>query len=258
MSDALPTILVVHVAPPEHTVVTWLRHNIPLAGLRGRNIDAPVVHGHPLFVEGVSEKGADSAFPKIGVEWTTDKRTDSIGGNFRRFKPSAQFKAALNNYVFSLPTQERAASDLAAQSLGQADVVESWTHIVRSEVIIAGFTSGGTGRSDLRFIYETVDCLMAAMAQDIAAAFPGVKVDISEVHEVNITSEVGSGKVWGFEIPIGITQPRRIFRKKPKHAFPDIETFDIHMSGSRTVFKTKDLFDFETGFSTVEGESDGK
>ena len=258
MEDVLPNILVVHVAPPEHVVKIWLEHNLRETGLRARRLDVPVVHGHPLFAEGISEEGFDRNLPKIGVEWTSDKREDNIGHNFRRFKPSDQFRAMLNNYAASLPADQRAATEMASNSLGQAKIVETWTHMVQSEVIIAGFTTGGTGRPSLRFIYETVDCLMAPMAQDIMTAFPGVKVDVSEVHEVNITSEMFGSKVWGFEIPVMIRQPRRIFRKKPEHAFPDIEGFDIHIRESRTVFKTKGLFDFEAGYSVVEGESNGQ
>ncbi|MEQ8353859.1 MAG: hypothetical protein RH862_20440 [Leptospiraceae bacterium] len=258
MADPRPTILTVHIAPPENTVKLWLQGNLPLTGLRTRNVDAPVINGHPLFVEGISESGFDRNFPRVGVEWTRDIREDYIGHNFRRFKPTDRFRAALHNYTSSLPRESRAAPEAAAEELGEADIVETWLHMVQSEVIIAGFTSGGAGRPTLRILYETVESLMAPMAQDIMEAFPGVKVDIDETHEVNITSNQFASPVWGFEIPIKLRQPRRVFRKKPAHLFPDITGFDIHMEDSRTVFKTRGLFDFDAGYSVVQGESNGQ
>jgi hypothetical protein len=236
--------LVVYRAAPEYIVRTYLADALPRTGLPERGIDCPVVHGHPLFAEGITAQGFDRNFPRIGVEWTRDKRTDHVGQAFREFAPTPRWRALLNDYK-RLPPAQRAASDAVIDALTEAPRIQSWTHHVESEVLIAGFAAGPQGRTTLRALYETTEALLAPLAHDLMEAFPGVKVWADEAHEVNITSDQFAAPVWGFEILVRISQARRLFRAKPKLPFPDNPEFDIHLVDSRTEFRFGGLFEFD-------------
>lgn len=233
--------LTVYRVPPEIVVQAWLARNLPLSGLPDRGINPPVILGHPLFVEGVNGEGFDKNFPKVGVEWVRDKRTENTGETFLEFRPSANWKQSIQA-MKDTPKHERAASDDAIDALTRASHVQSFTHMVESTVVISGFASGGAGRNTMRSIYETIDSMLSAMVHDISQVF-NVSVLYDGDHEVNITSEQFASPVWGFEIPIRIAQMRRIFRPK---VVTDITAFDISLVGSRTQFgAVKGIFDFD-------------
>lgn len=236
--------LVTHAAPPEHAVKLWLELHLPLAGLKHRQIDCPVIHGHPVYQEGISQEGIDAAFPKIGVEWTRDMRTDYLGENFEEFRPDDEWRARLNDYK-KLPQSQRAASDQMIDQLTVAPWIQKWSHSVKSEVLIAGFASGGQGRNTSKALYETVEGLLSPMGHDLEEAFPGVSQIYSENAETSIQVDNFASPVYGWEIMIHLVQVRTIYRERPAYLFTDNPQFDIHMEDSRTIWKTRGVFDFE-------------
>lgn len=229
--------LVYYQCPPEETVVEFLRYNIPLAGLSARKIECPITLGHPLFTdEVVQNPKGDRNFPRIGVEWTRDTRIDSMGQNYSGvFTPNKNFHEILAE-IQQTPQHLRFATDEMLQNLTQATKLEQFVHMVKSEVIIAGFASGGLGRKVSSLIYQAVDASLSGVMHDISQAV-GVSVLAGEMHETNIFSDQYGFPIWGFEIPITIVQMRAIIRVKPEYRFSDIRKVDIFFKNSRTKFK---------------------
>lgn len=82
------------------------------------------------------------------------------------------------------------------------------------------------------------------MIHDIGEAFPDVSVDPQQEHMVNIESDQFGSRVWGFEIPLRMRQTVRTIRKKPTNLFNDIQKFDIHVVDSKTILRSKGVFEF--------------
>lgn len=227
-------VLVCYQIPPEDAVIEVLKTLLQECGFQDRKMDIPVIAGHPLFSEGISEQGADREFPKIGVEWTTDERTDFVGMGYARFKPSADFKAQLQGYKTYLQDNRRMSPDSVIDSLTESKLVERFHHLVDSNVIIAGFASGGSGRRQSRWLYEAVDACLAPLLMDLQELYPGVSLKTTNHHEINLVTDDYGTRLWGFEIPIIISQYRTTLRTVPNYA--DIAGFDIHLVNSRTRF----------------------
>jgi len=235
----MPTVVFYQI-PPEDAVIEVLKPMLEDYGFtldeQGRNITVPVIAGHPLFSEGISEGGPDREFPKVGVEWTYDERTDFVGMGYQRIKPDDTFRAKMQSYKQALQDNRRVSSDGTIDKLCESKKVDIFNHRVDSHVVIAGFASGGTGRRLARWMYEAVDSCLAPLLMDLQELYPGVSIKTSNHHEVNLTTDDYGSRLWGFEVPIAISQFRTTIRSVPDYASPDITGFDIHLVNSRTRF----------------------
>ena len=129
--------------------------------------------------------------------------------------------------------------DYLIDELTTSELVERFHHQVDSQVVIAGFASGGSGRRTSRWMYEAVDGCIAPLLIDLQALYPGISLKTSNHHEVNLTTDEYGTRLWGFEIPITICQYRTTIRTVPNYLSPDIKGFDIHLVNSRTKFMGK-------------------
>lgn len=230
--------IVLYKFPPENGVAYFLKKNLELTGLKERKIEAQVIQGHPLFVTANNTDSEDKFFPAIGVEWITDTRKDFIGLNFKEFKNYDALREDFQAYK-EIEKQDRSVSDTQLDILTNATILQRFVHMVESKVIIAGFVSGGVGRTTLRALYETVDGMLEGVTQDIMEFYQGVKVDIEKDNQMNISAANQFGQpVWGFEIGLRITQPRITIRSKPYYPENEIKGFDVYIHKSKTVFKT--------------------
>lgn len=242
-------MLLVYTTPPDLIVLAWLEVHLPPL-LAARGISARIMLGHPLFTEEPNQSGIDAQWPALGVEHPRDITEYTIGSGFNEFSPAADFHGILNA-LREIPQYRRSAPDSVLDQLSRARRVQKWHHHVKSEVIIAGFASGGTGRATQRIMYEIVEGVIPAMQHDIQEQVHGVKVLPQSDHQTHLTSDQFATQMWGFEIPLLISQVRQTFREKPTHPFTDKIKFDIHFSGSRTQFgPTKGMFDFGAGGSS--------
>jgi hypothetical protein len=235
----MPTVVFYQI-PPEDAVIEVLTPMLADYGLTtelgGRGVSVPVIAGHPLFSEGISEGVADREFPKIGVEWTYDERQEFIGQGYEQFKPSNDFRERMQSYKNALQDKKRVSSDGILDALCGAKLVEKFHHRVESKVVIAGFASGGAGRRLARWMYEAVDSCLAPLLMDLQTLYPGISILTSNHHEVNLTTDEYGTRLWGFEVPISIVQFRTTIRSVPEYNSPDITGFDIHLVNSRTRF----------------------
>lgn len=226
-------ILTVYSAPPEETVKSYIETNLPLTGIQERNIDIPVIYGHPMFQEGISTNGIDGLLPKIGVEWSRDQRVDYLGTNERHFKTEKEFFDFLNSFS-KKPDTRRMPSDLFLQRFAEAKYLQLFQHTVRSEVLITGFASGLVGRKVSQWMYEAIDGMLSLMVHDFPILYPGLGMMISEDSETNLSSNDFAVPVFGFEIKVQLTQVRTTFRTKPSFLFPATKSFDVHLKDSKT------------------------
>lgn len=233
-------LIVFYQVPPEDATIQILNHLLVDSGFQNDNqkigVSIPVIAGHPLFSEGISEGGADREFPKIGVEWSTDERTDFIGQGYERFRPGTDFKNKIQSYKQYLQDSRRVSPDSLIDELTEAKLVEKFHHLVDSHVVIAGFASGGTGRKTSRWMYEAVDACIAPLLVDMQKLYPGISIKTSNHHEVNLVTDDYGSRLWGFEIPIVISQYRTTLRSVPDYESPEIKKFDVHLIHSRTKF----------------------
>ena len=237
--------IVLYKFPPENGIKYFLEKNLSDSGLKERKIEYQIIQGHPLFNNTNNSESPDKFFPAIGVEWITDTRQDFIGQNFNEIYNNDRLKLDFQNYK-TIPIHDRAISDNQLDILTNAKKLQRFIHKVESRVIIAGFTSGGTGRPTLRSIYEVVDGVLEGMTHDIMGLFQGVKVDIEKNNEVNISASQFGFPVWGFEIGLKITQPRITIRSIPYYPEEEIRCFDVYLEKSKTVFKEiNSFFNFE-------------
>lgn len=223
--------LIHYQCPPEDAIIHLLKNLIKESKLIERNVDAPIVPGHPLFAEGISDS-VDTQFPKYGVEWVRDHRTDSIGMNADKIRPTDELKTRLQEYKKFLSDTYRVSADKEIDELCRSNEWHIWKHTVESEVVISGFASGGTGRRTAKWMYETVDGVIAPLIEDLGTVY-NVSCKTSDVHEVNIQMDSFATPVWGFEIPLKICQVRTTFRTPPKTS-PDKLFFDIFIKDSKT------------------------
>jgi hypothetical protein len=228
-------ILVTYSCPPEDTVLDYLKENLPLLGLDEREIDVPIIQGHPMFQEGISEKGVDSLLPKIGVEWARDTRTESLGLNEHTFRPGKNFYEMLNEYS-QRPDSRRLPSQSFIDRFSKAKVIQQFQWMVQSEVVITGFTTGVTGRKVCQWLYEAVDGLLAPMQNDLST-IPGISILLPEQSEPNISVSDFAKPVFGFEIMVKIVQTRNVWRIKPDFIFPLSKKFEVHLKGSKSRFE---------------------
>ena len=206
-------ILVKYQAPPEETIFQHLTENINLVGLNLRNIDCPIILGHALFSEGISQAGQERNFPKIGVEWINDRRSESLGLNHKSIRVTTDLRAELLRYKMYSPEALRLSSNEIISEMIVSKYLDTWSHQIESEVIISGYASGGSGRRTLRWIYEAVDSCLSPMLHDISEKY-SVTTFLGETAEVNLMLEAYGMTVWGFEVPVRISQIKTTFRKK--------------------------------------------
>ncbi|EIE01440.1 hypothetical protein [Leptospira licerasiae] len=229
-------ILVTYAVPPEDAVVEYLSLTLPLTGLSDRKIDAPIIHGHPLFTEGISQSGTNSQFPKIGVEWVRDIPTQSLGLNEKHFKNSEEFVQYLNEIV-KRSDSKRAAPKSLIDKFAQEKYFQEFSHHVESEIAIVGFASGHAGRKTSQWLFETVHSILLLMENDLPILYPGCRVLLPDSAEPNLNTQDFPEPLWGFEITVRILQVRSIFRTKPSYLFPDIKGYEIHLKGSKSRFE---------------------
>jgi len=226
-------ILVTYAAPPETAVINYLKDNINLTGLQDRQIDCPVIQGHPLFQEGISEAGFDSMFPKVGVEWVRDHRTEFLGMSEGHFKNNEDFRNKLNHVSqqfekYRMPPQRIFDEFMKAKNFQKF----SWK--VNSEIVICGFDAGNIGRKNAHWIYEVIDGLLPLLANDLPHIYQGVAVTLSEDAEPSLSSTDFARPVFGFEVKLFISQIKTVFRTKPDFLFGKIKKIDVHLEKSRT------------------------
>lgn len=233
-------LVVFYQMPPEDGTIEVLTKLLEDCGFKDDSnqigVTVPVIAGHPLFEEGISEGGADRNFPKIGVEWVTDMRTEYIGQGYERFRPGENFKAKMNSYKTYLQDKRRMSQDSIIDKLTTSKLVEKFHHLVESQIVIAGFSSGGSGRKTSKWMYEAVDGCIAPLMMDLQELYPGISVKTNSHHEVNLVTDDYGTRLWGFEIPINIVQYRVTIRSVPDYLNPEIKGFDVHLVNSRTKF----------------------
>jgi hypothetical protein len=214
-------ILIQYQAPPEETVFTYLSNNLNLVGLESRNLSVPIVFGHALFSEGISEMGQERNFPKIGIEWTQDRHLEqSFSRNYSVLKVNDELKNKLISYRSFLDESKRISSDEVIQQILESEYVEKWDFNVESEVIISGYATGGAGRKSIRWIFEAVNGVLYPTLMDISEICR-VSCKMPDAMDVNLMIESYGMTAWGFEFPIKISQIKTVYRKKI--LFPDIQ-----------------------------------
>lgn len=225
-------ILVTYPCPPEDTICDYIKESLPLMGISERNLDVPIIQGHPMFQEGISDKGVDGLLPKIGIEWARDTRTESMGMNERTFRPKQTFYDMLNEYSQRTDSR-RMPSQAFLDRFSHAKIIQQFQWMVQSEVVITGFTSGISGRRVCQWLYEAIDGLLAPMQSDLSQ-IPGVNIILPEQSEPNISVTDFAKPVFGFEVVVKVLQARNTWRIKPEFIFPKTDKFEIHLKGSKS------------------------
>ncbi|MCG6170230.1 hypothetical protein [Leptospira sanjuanensis] len=229
-------ILFTYPAPPEDVVVEYFRNYLPLTGIEERNLNVPISHGHPLYQEGVSSKGPNTKFPKIGVECATEKHTQFLGLNEHHFKNSETFIQHLEK-IAELPDSKRLSSKAFLDSFSRQKQIQQLQFNCESDVIITGFVTGNAGRKINQFLYDSSLATTLLLANDLPILYPGTSVFLPEDTEPNLTTTDFAEPFWGFEIRVRIVQTKSIFRTKPAFLFPDKVKFDVSLRNSRTRFE---------------------
>ncbi|RHX90247.1 hypothetical protein DLM76_20505 [Leptospira yasudae] len=236
------SILITYPAPPEDAVVNFFRECLPLTGISKRNLDVPVVHGHPLYQEGISVTGPNSKFPKIGIECASERHTQFLGLNDLHFQNSEQFLRYLEE-ISQLPESQRLATKAFIDEFSRNKNFQQIQLSVESDVYITGFSTGNAGRNTNKFLYDASLAVTLLLANDLPILFPGLTVFLPEDTEPNLTTTDFSEPFWGFEIKVKLVQTKSIFRIKPSWLFPDTKSFDVFLKKSRTRFEGFDLGD---------------
>lgn len=229
-------ILTTYIAPPEDIIYDFLAETVQLTGLISRNFDIPIIKGHPLFQEGISETGIDGLLPKIGVEWANDRRIESLGMNEITTKPDENFFDILNS-LSQLPDSRRMPAQEFIDRLSQAKKIQQFQWLVQSEVVITGFASGTAGRKSNQWMFETCDGILPLIQNDIPIYYPGCSIILNQESEPNLSSTDFGKPVFGFEIKISVVQTRNTWRVKPDFIFPKTKKFEVHFKGSKTRFE---------------------
>ncbi|MCG6195660.1 hypothetical protein LFX25_20670 [Leptospira sp. FAT2] len=235
-------ILFTYPAPPEDSVVSFFRDCLPLTGISKRNLDVPVEHGHPLFQEGISTKGTNTKFPKIGIECSSERHTQFLGLNDLHFQNSDEFLKYLEK-ISQLPESQRLASKAFLDKFSRNKFFQQLQFNVESDVIVTGFATGNAGRNTNKFLYDASLAVTLLLANDLPILYPGLTVFLPEDTEPNLSTTDFSEPFWGFEIKVRLVQTKSIFRTKPSWLFPDMKSFDVFLNKSRTEFQGFDLGD---------------
>lgn len=233
-------ILLTYPAPPEDAVVNFFRDCLPLTGISKRNLDVPVVHGHPLYQEGISTKGPNSKFPKVGIECASERHTQFLGMNDLHFENSESFLKYLED-ISQLPESQRLSTKAFLDEFSRSKMIQQVQLNVESDVIITGFSTGNAGRNTNKFLYDACLAVTLLLANDLPILYPGLTVFLPEDTEPNLTTTDFSEPFWGFEIKVRLVQTKSIFRLKPVWLFPDTKSFDVFLKKSRTRFESFDL-----------------
>ena len=147
----MAAILIQYQVHPENTVLHLLREFFPMTGITERKgFETRIIQGHPLFSESVNQGNNNSEFPAIGVEHTSDIRTDSIGQNFSRFRNSQVIREFFQKEKLK-PMEERIATDSMLDRLTTAPILNKFLCSVKSIVSIAGYCSGITAKNQNHF-----------------------------------------------------------------------------------------------------------
>ncbi|EMJ64573.1 hypothetical protein [Leptospira sp. P2653] len=233
-------VLFTYPAPPEDAVVDYFRICLPLLGLEERNISVPIEHGHPLYQQGISTKGSNTKFPKIGIECATEKHTQFLGLNEHHFQNSNSFLEYLES-IAELPESKRLPSKAFLDSFSRQKHIQQFQFTCESDVVITGFVTGNAGRTTNRFLYDSSLAVTLLLSNDLPILHPGISVFLPEDSEPNLTTTDFAEPFWGFEIRVKLVQTKSIFRTKPDFLFPDIKSFDVSLSRSRTKLGFEDL-----------------
>lgn len=244
----MAAILIQYQVHPENTVLHLLREFFPMTGITERKgFETRIIQGHPLFSESVNQGNNNSEFPAIGVEHTSDIRTDSIGQNFSRFRNSQVIREFFQKEKLK-PMEERIATDSMLDRLTTAPILNKFLCSVKSIVSIAGYSSGTTAKNQNHLIYNTVDGLMLPICHTIMYRHRGVKAMASPNTQTNIEmDQLGGGKIWGFESSIEIYQTKAVYMDElPEYTnLVGGNIFDVWIKDSKTQFgKDEDFFSF--------------
>ncbi|PJZ29095.1 hypothetical protein [Leptospira kmetyi] len=235
-------VLFTYPVPPEDAVVDYFRICLPLLGIEERNISVPIEHGHPLYQQGVSNKGSNTKFPKIGIECATERHTQFLGLNEHHFQNSNSFLEYLGS-IAELPESKRLPSKAFLDSFSRQKNIQQLQFTCESDVVITGFVTGNSGRVTNRFLYDSSLAVSLLLANDLPVLHPGVSVFLPEDSEPNLTTTDFAEPFWGFEIRVKLVQTKSIFRTKPSFLFSDKPKFDVSLSRSKTRFEGR--FGFE-------------
>jgi len=246
--------LVIYPFPPENGIKAYLKRELDNSWLPERKINVNVVQGHPLFTEGINQDTIDKFFPVIGVEWVRDKREMYLGQAFREYRNTDDIRSFLQS-MKTIPPHERTVTDTAIDKLCDAEFIEQFAHLVISDVVVAGYTSGGNGRSTLRFIYEAVDGIIEGICHDISCNYEGTSLYLMPNIEKNIQSEQFGMPVWGFELMLQVVQPRITIREKKDYV--PINEFSVHFFRGKSIFG-KQLPENFFNWGTIKNEQASK
>jgi hypothetical protein len=244
----MPGILIQYQVHPENTVLRLLKEFFPYTGITDRKgFETRIIQGHPLFNESVNQNNNDSEFPAIGIEHTSDLRTDSVGQNFSRFRNSPKIQEFFQAEK-KKPTNERVASDEILDRLTAAPILNKFLTSVKSIVSIAGYSAGITAKNQNHLIYNTVDGLMLPICHTIMYRHRGVKAMVSPNTQTNIEMDhITGGKIWGFESSLEIYQTKAVYMDElPEYTnLVGGNVFDVWIKDSKTQFgKDEEFFSF--------------
>ena len=252
----MPAILIQYQVHPENTVLKLLQEFFPYTGLPSRKgFETRIIQGHPLFNESTNQNNNNAEFPAIGVEHTSDIRTDSIGQNFSRFRNSSKIQKFFQDEK-KKPTNERVATDEILDLLTAAPILNKFLTSVKSIVSIAGYSSGTAAKNQNHLIYNTIDGLMLPVCHTIMYRHRGVKAMVSPNTQTNIEMDhTTGGKIWGFESSVEIYQTKAVYMDElPEYTnMLGGKTFDVWIKDSKTQFgpegfgNEKDFFNFDAG-----------
>ncbi len=225
-------IIIQYQTPPEETLYSYLTKNLMKVGLEHKNLSVPIVFGHALFSEGISEMGQERNFPKIGIEWTQDRHLDpTFSRNHVIKKMDDELRTKIISYRNFLEESRRVSSDEAIQSIIESEFVEKWDYQVESEIIISGYATGGAGRRAIRWIFEAVNGVLYPTLMDISNECK-VSCKMPDAMDVNLMIELYGMTAWGFEFPVKISQLKTIYRGKDIFSEPAKNVFPDNSQGS--------------------------
>lgn len=245
----MAAILIQYQIHPENTVLKLLKELFPQTGITERKgFETRIMQGHPLFNEEVNAGNINAEFPAIGVEHTSDLRTDSIGQNFRRFRNSLPIQEFFQKEK-EKPKEERVATDKILNTLIDTPILNKFLYQVKSVVSIAGYSSGITAKNQNHLIYNALDGVLLPLCHIIMYRHTGVKAMVSPNIQTNIEMDhTTAGKIWGFESAIELYQTKAVYMDELAEYTNIVggKKFDVYIKDSKTQFgPDKDFFSFD-------------